>query len=272
MAFAIDGTVIGGMSSLPAFREYFNVGYSGPGISIIIAAMSIGNAFASLFMWLSDMPGIGRRGVTMLGNILLLVSGIMQTASPNNTCMILGRLVGGMGSSLAATVGPVYISEISPIANRGMIMGFCASCYSIGSVIIACALLGAAYMEGEWSWRMPLALQIGPPLLVIALVYSLTPESPRFLIARGQTSKARTIIAKLHTVIEDEEHPVVKHEMEQNQRSLELDDRNPRNFSTFWQTRSGRIRLWIIFLYSFFQQWNGTGEFILGFACCANIC
>lgn len=260
MAFAIDGTVIGGMSSLPAFREYFNVGYSGSGISIIVAAMSIGNAFASMFLWLSDMPGIGRRGVTMMGNILLLVSGIVQTVSRNNTSLIIGRLIGGMGSSLAATVGPVYISEISPAAYRGMIMGFYAACYSVGAVIIACALLGAAYMEGEWSWRMPLALQIGPPLLVIGLVYSFTPESPRFLIARGQVAKARRVIAELHTTDGNEDQAIVTHEVDQIQRSLELDDRKPWDFSTFWQTRSGRWRLWIIFLYSFFQQWNGTGE------------
>lgn len=36
-------------------------------------------------------------------------------------------------------------------------------------------------------------------------------------------------------------------------------DVKPWDYRTFWNSRSGKRRLWIIFLYSVFQQWNGTG-------------
>jgi MFS family permease len=84
-AFAIDGSVIGGVSALPAFRDYFHVGTSGAGIGIIVAAMSIGNGVGSLFQWLSDY--IGRRGVAFAGNIILIVGCLLQAAAQNNAML-----------------------------------------------------------------------------------------------------------------------------------------------------------------------------------------
>lgn len=257
-AFAMDGSVIGSMSSLPAFREYFNVGTSGSGIAIIVAGMSIGNAVASLFQWLADL--IGRRGVTCLGNCIIVLGCILQAAAPNNICMIMGRVISGAGCSLSATVGPIYMCELAPASHRGMAVGLFCSCYSIGAIVIACVLLGGSYMEGDWSWRLPMIVQIVPPLIVALLVYPLTPESPRYLVYKGKIDQAKRIIAKYHTTSESVEDPIVVAEIEQVQRSIEAVDSKPWDFSTLWKTKQSRFRFAIIFMYSFFQQCNGTGK------------
>ncbi|KAF3074787.1 Lactose permease [Trichoderma lentiforme] len=256
-AFAMDGSIIGSMASLPAFREYFNVGTSGSGIAIIIAGMSIGNAVASIFQWTSDL--IGRRGVTCLGNSIIVISCVIQAAAPNNICMILGRVIGGAGCSLSATVGPMYISEIAPASHRGLAVGLFCSCYSIGAIAIACVILGGSYMTGDWSWRMPMVVQIIPPLTVALLVYPLTPESPRYLVYKGQINNAKKVIALYHTSSEDIEDPIVTAEIDQIQRSIESVDSKPWDFSTLWKMKSARYRLLLIFLYAFIQQCNGTG-------------
>lgn len=257
-AFAIDGSIIGGMSALPAFREHFDVSTSGAGIALILAAMSIGNIFASLFQWLSDL--IGRRGVTCLGNVILTISCVLQAAAPNREVMIVGRVLGGVGCSLSATVGALYMSEVSPSSHRGLAVGLYCSCYSIGSIIIACVLLGGSYMEGNWTWRMPMLFQLAPPVIVACLVYPCTPESPRYLISKGKIDEARQVIAKYHTTSEDVSDPIVSAEITQIQASIETVDAKPWDFRTLWNKPSARYRLKVIFMYSFFQQCNGTCE------------
>lgn len=224
--------------------------------------MSIGNAIASPFQWLSDL--IGRRGVSFLGNAILLLGCILQVAAPNNACFIMGRVFGGAGASLSATVMPLYMSEVSPAHYRGLAVGLTCSCYSIGSIIIiAGVLLGGSYMTGNWSWRMPITFQIGPPALCLILIHLCAPESPRYLVSRGQQQKAREMLAKYHTSSESVDDPIAELEMNQISQSLELIDTKPWDFSPLYRRSSGRYRLFIIVLYSFFQQCNGLG--LLGY-------
>lgn len=219
--------------------------------------MSIGNVFASPFQWLSDL--IGRRGTSFLGNLILVFSGILMAAAPNSAALIVGRVFSGVGASLSATVGPIYMSEIAPSSRRGLAIGLYCSCYSIGSIIIACVLLGGSYLEGNWSWRLPMIFQIAIPLLVVCLIYPLTPESPRYLYANGKIEEAQKVIARYHTTSGDINHPVVLAELEQIRESMERRDAKPWDFSPLYKTANSRRRMWIIFLYSFFQQCNGSG-------------
>ncbi|KAL6410933.1 hypothetical protein AUP68_07365 [Ilyonectria robusta] len=245
------------MPSLPAFRDYFGVDTSGSRIAIVIAAMSIGNAVASLFQWVSDI--IGRRGTAFVGNCILIVGCILQAAAPNHATLVVGRLISGAGCSLSATVGPLYMSEVAPSAYRGLAVGLYCSLYSIGAIVIAVVLLGGSYMSGDWSWRMPMIFQIGPPLIVAALIYPLTPESPRYLVYKGQIEKAKQVIALYHTSSESLDDPIVAATVKQIQDSLETVDTRPWDFTELFKTRSARYRLFIIFIYSFYQQCNGTG-------------
>jgi MFS transporter, SP family, sugar:H+ symporter len=47
-----------------------------------------------------------------------------------------------------------------------------------------------------WAYRAPLLTMMGPPLLMIALVW-LVPESPRYLVTRDRNEKARTNLRKI---------------------------------------------------------------------------
>lgn len=245
-----------GLAALPAFRNTFHVGTSGSGIGVIVSALSIGSAAGALFQWLSDV--IGRRGVTFLGNVIMIVGVVLQAVAPDVACFVVGRITVGVGATLTSAVGPLYMSEIAPSCYRGMLVGVYVSCFFIGCIAMACALLGGSYISGNWSWRMPILLQLVSSGLVVLLVYLITPESPRFLVARGKVDEAREVIAKYHTTSERIDDPIVTAEIQQIQESLSRIDNKPWDFRTFWNNRAGKRRLWIIFLYSFFQNWNGS--------------
>jgi MFS family permease len=246
---------------LPQFRTYFGIpaSESGGRWGIIVASIYIGNFVASAFVWLSDI--IGRRGVTFLGSVITIIGAIIQVTAPNYVSLIVGRLFTGGGGALTATVAPLYMSEVAPACWRGLVVGLNASWGTIGGIVISCILLGSSYIQGDWSWRMPLLVQVVAPLVVCILVYPLTPESPRYLMSKGKETQAREVLAKYHTTSEDVNSPLVNEEIKQIKDSLALMDRKPMDFSPLWKTKPDRYRLFLIFLYSLFQQWNGSNLF-----------
>ena len=246
---------------MPQFRAYFGIPASENGgrWGIIVASIYIGNFVASAFVWLSDI--IGRRGVTFLGSAITILGAIIQVTAPNYVSLIIGRLFTGGGGALTATVAPLYMSELAPACWRGLVVGLNASWGTIGGIIISCILLGSSYLTSDWSWRMPLLVQIVAPLIVCILVYPLTPESPRYLMRKGKEDAARKVLAQYHTTSEDVDSPLVNAEIMQIKDSLALMDRSATDFSPLWRTKSDRYRLFLIFLYSLFQQWNGSNLF-----------
>lgn len=67
------------------------------------------------------------------------------------------------------------------------------------------------------------------------------------------------MIARYQTASEDVNSPIVTAQIEQIKDLLERLHVKPWDYSVFFKRPSGRYRLWIIMLYSFFQQWNGGG-------------
>lgn len=258
-AFGIDYGVISGVVALPQFRSFFDLQESGSKFGVIVAAIYIGNFVASFFVWTSDL--IGRRGVTFLGCILTILGGIIQVTANHSSALIVGRLFTGGGGALTATVAPMYMSELAPACWRGLIVGLNASWGTIGGIIIAIILLGSSYIDSNWSWRMPMMVQIVAPLIVAVLVYPLTPESPRYLVSKGKIDEARRVLARYHTTSEDVDCPLVNAEIAQIKDSLDLIQGKPWDFSPLYKTKKDRYRLFVIFLYSFFQQWNGSNLF-----------
>lgn len=83
---------------------------------------------------------------------------------------------------------------------------------------------GVAYAcnkaEGQLAFRLPLALQLIPPLFIITGSI-LIPESPRWLMMRGRNQDAAQILTKYHGG-GDRDHPVVKLELREFEESIEL--------------------------------------------------
>ena len=95
-----------------------------------------------------------------------------------------------MGAS--SVTAPIYISEISPAAKRGKLVGLFQFNVVFGIVVsyFSNYLIG---LSGAHSWRLMLGIQ-AIPSAIFFLLLRFVPESPRWLIMkRGKIEEAREI-------------------------------------------------------------------------------
>lgn len=92
--------------------------------SNIVSVIQAG-AFAGCFfsMWLANR--IGRRMSLIIASILVFIGVAMQAgASGHIGSLYAGRFVAGVAIGIASSVNPLYVSENSPRAIRGLLTGF----------------------------------------------------------------------------------------------------------------------------------------------------
>ncbi|CAJ0552377.1 Ff.00g063560.m01.CDS01 [Fusarium sp. VM40] len=255
-AYGIDWGVISSINSNVHWHEYFGFENSGSTLGVINALMTIGNFCGAPFLCFSDK--IGRRSVNFIGCFLTIVAALIQCFSPNVKLFMFGRFVLGFGTALCTS--SQYIAEIAPPHIRG-IVGIFGAFFQVGSLAVVGIMMGFTHWESNWSWRVAFLIQAIFPLFVCATIYSLCPESPRYMVMKGQREKARLTISQYFTSSEDVNHPFVDVMMSQIDESIETSAvgfRATWDFRVFF-TKAVWFRTFILLIYSIFQQWNGGG-------------
>ena len=137
----------------------------------------------------------GRRRVLLLSGLLFVASAIGAAVPTAAWQFLLARLVGGLAIGCASLVAPLYIAEISPAAIRGRLI----SVYQLAIVIGILVAYVSNYLVarlGQSSWRWMFGLGAIPAFfLCLALLW--IPESPRWLVQRGQIKTAREVLLRI---------------------------------------------------------------------------
>lgn len=84
----------------------------------------------------------------MIDALIFIVGTLILVFSVNYWMLVLGRLIVGYGISLSITAAVVYVSEISPAKNRGLLCGMNQFGISLG---IALAYIASNVFIGEFS-------------------------------------------------------------------------------------------------------------------------
>jgi MFS transporter, SP family, galactose:H+ symporter len=135
----------------------------------------------------------GRRRVLMTAAALFAIGALVAAGMTATWILVAARLVLGFAIGLAAVTAPLYIAESAPLAIRGALVSTYQLAITVG--ILASYLTGLA-ITGEGMWRAMFALGAVPGLLfLVGLVF--LPESPRWLVLRGQLDKAGASLKRL---------------------------------------------------------------------------
>ena len=193
--FGYDQGVISGLITGPYFKDYFHQP-SRSELGTMVAILEVGAFFSSLAVGkIGDM--IGRRKTIFYGAVIFVIGGAFQTLSWAMYVMIVGRIISGVGVGLLSTIVPVYQSEISPPHNRGKLACIEFTGNIVGYATSVWVDYFCSYIQGNMSWRIPLALQcvMGSLLAIGSLVIS---ESPRWLLDNDHDESGMIVLAMLH--------------------------------------------------------------------------
>ncbi|EXJ81244.1 hypothetical protein A1O3_07534 [Capronia epimyces CBS 606.96] len=166
----------------------------------IVSSFTGGAIIGSLFLnLLSDR--YGRRAAICFGSSLACLGGALQGGANSVATVIVGRVTAGIAVGLLSATIPNYCSEVAPPRIRGMLAGLQQWNIGLGFVCAQWIGYGSSLVEGPFSWRFPLSIQVLPSLVLTIGVW-LLPESPRYLAERGQTDQTLAVLRRLH---DDEE-------------------------------------------------------------------
>lgn len=195
LLFGYDTAVIAG--AIGFLSDYFLLDAAEVGFAVSSALIGcvVGAAVSG---WVSDR--LGRRTTLFLAAILYTISAIGCAIAWDFTSFWILRTIGGLGIGLSAIV-PAYIAEISPANIRGRLTSVYQLAITVGILVVyivnnLVANAGDAQWQLTTAWRVMLGSEAVPAALFLALIYFL-PESPRWLIARGQDAKASALLTKL---------------------------------------------------------------------------
>ena len=105
----------------------------------------------------------GRKPILFAIAMLYLFSAIGCAISPFWSLFLLFRLMGGIAVGISSVVGPVYISEISPAADRGKLTGLFQIMIVTG--IFIAYLTNFLFVNfGDNAWRYMLGIMAVPSI------------------------------------------------------------------------------------------------------------
>ena len=208
--FGYDTAVISGtiaqvtqLFQLDALQQGWYVGCA-------LVGSIIGVLFAGI---LSDK--LGRKLTMVISAILFSASALGCALCTDFTQLVVYRIIGGVGIGVVSIVSPLYISEVSVAQYRGRLVslyqlavtvGFLGA-YLVNYQLLAWsesgALLGVPLLNKIFItevWRGMLGMETLPAILFFIIIFFI-PESPRWLIVRGQERKAINILERIYNSI-----------------------------------------------------------------------
>lgn len=138
---------------------------------------------------------VGRKTLLLISALLFALSTVVAALASGVVVFSLGRLAGGLAIGLASVLTPVYIAEIAPAANRGLLISLNQLAIVIG-ILIAYLMNWKLAALGDSSWRWMLGTAAVPSLLFCIGLLAI-PESPRWLISHHQKERGRAVLASI---------------------------------------------------------------------------
>lgn len=198
----ISGTIaqVSQLFELDALQQGWYVGCA-------LVGSIVGVLFAGI---LSDK--FGRKLTMIISASLFSVSALGCAVCADFTQLVLYRIIGGVGVGVVSIVSPLYISEVAVAQYRGCLVSLYQLAVTIGflgaylvnyqlltwsesGVLSGAPLLDIIFISEVW--RGMLGMETIPALMFFIIIFFI-PESPRWLIVRGQENRAMNILERIY--------------------------------------------------------------------------
>ncbi|MET8899636.1 MFS transporter [Streptomyces sp. NPDC004538] len=176
----------------PTLREQWGMSLST--VALIIGVSQLG-AFCGgvLGGYLADRSG--RRRTMLVSVAVYCLGSALCVVVQSPWQLIAARFTAHLGAQAMAVVAIVMLTEFVPAAARGRLQTWKVA---IGALGIPLAAWTGYFVVPHWTWGWRLVLGLGLFGVVFAyLVHRWVPESPRWLLSRGEWVRAEEIVRSI---------------------------------------------------------------------------
>jgi sugar porter (SP) family MFS transporter len=189
LMFGFDVAIISG--AVPFIQPYFgwNELQLGWGVSSLLVGAIVG-AFGSGV--LSDI--YGRKKILIFVALFFAVSCIFTALATSSVIFISARLFGGLAVGAASVLSPMYVAEVAPPKNRGMLVAIYQLAIVLGILCSYTINYGLHNVDNNWRWMF--ATGIIPSVLFFVGLFFI-PESPRWLYKAGRKTESLKVLTRI---------------------------------------------------------------------------
>ncbi|OLN89992.1 High-affinity glucose transporter 9 [Colletotrichum chlorophyti] len=235
--FGYDLGVIAAVVASNTFRDTFNPTTSTEGL--VVSMFTAGAFFgAGAAGPLGDR--LGRRGTIVTGALFFLLGGGLQTGARDIHMMWTGRLISGVGVGALCMIVPLYQAELAHPSIRGTVTALQQLMIGIGAFTATWVGWGCYTQLTTTSaqWRIPLAIQNIPALILAALTFL-------WLGDKGRDDDMLKTLARLHAN-NNVDDPFVRAEFEQIKTAVAIEHQlEARSYMELFRSRSSFRRLFL---------------------------
>jgi sugar porter (SP) family MFS transporter len=136
---------------------------------------------------------VGRQRVLLVAGVVFAVGALGTGLSWTVLMLVLFRLVVGLAIGIASVMVPLYLAEMAPARDRGVITSLNQYMIIVGTALSAAVGYLLAF---SGSWRAMLLIGVLPAVVLMVGMCAM-PDTPRSLVRRGHTEQARAVLASL---------------------------------------------------------------------------
>ncbi|MGH3548950.1 MAG: sugar porter family MFS transporter [Pseudonocardiaceae bacterium] len=256
--FGFDTAVING--AVDSIRGAFRLSPALTGFAVSCALL--GSAVGA---WYAGRAAdhVGRVRAMVVAAALFAISAVGAGFAFSVWSLIGWRFVGGLGVGMASVIAPAYIAEVAPSHIRGR-LGSLQQLAIVSGIFVA--LLSDAFLAnlaggasqplwfglGAWRWMFLAGLV---PALIYGVLALQIPESPRYLVAKGELIRAAEV---LRDVLGSRSVEAVQRKVQDIVVSLRREDQHAPRLSDLRGPSLGLLPIvWVGILLSIFQQFVG---------------
>ena len=139
---------------------------------------------------------IGRRWTLGACCTISLIAIAIQSSAQNRPQLLVAELVNGVVLGAYPVIAPTYISEVTPVVVRGIASAFVNLSFVVGQLVASGVLAGCQARGDRWAYGIPFLTQFIFPVVILCLL-PFCPESPWWLVRRGEMEKAEKALKAL---------------------------------------------------------------------------
>jgi SP family galactose:H+ symporter-like MFS transporter len=243
LLFGLDTAIISG--ALKFISQEFNLQHQIYIQGYIVSSVLFGAVIGTIFAGFLSRK-IGRKMVIILSGILFAAGSLLSSVASSVIMLIFYRVLLGTSVGMAVLITPIYLSEMAPKQYRGRVVSLYQIMVYIG---ILSAYLIDMYFSSTRNWRWMLGI-IAVPAVIMSVLTSFLPQSPRWLAMVNNYDKARDVLKK----IRDGQHHSIEKEIGEIKAAVKV---KQAGLTTFLRNKNLRRVIFLGIILQFMQQFTG---------------